>query len=98
MTKQLPRVGDYVRILKAPGYPGVERGDVGKVVGDYWLQKDGSLNVDTVSLAPDTHFVNLNFSPNELEPVSEETLISRRFSSDPQKQRDFRCYEFLSGR
>lgn len=87
------RTGDYVLILNAPGYPGVEPGHLGRVVGRRWFDSDGTLNVDVVGSAwqevhrvsdsesvgkPYVHCVNLNFEPVNLRRVSEAVITAGR--------------------
>ncbi len=94
MMNRIPRVNEYVRLLATPQFPEVEAGDIGRVVGDYWLERDGSLNVDVVA---GTGYVNLTFMPTELEVISERDLRSRDFSIDHRNQRAVQCYRKLSG-
>ena len=91
------RIGDYVLIQKAPDYPGVLEGDLGRLVGDQYFLSDGSVNVDVCSInEEEDHMVNLNFSPTELRRIDERTLIRSRIPKSFNPDRILKQYVAIS--
>lgn len=94
-TQTKIHVGDFVLILEPPGYPDVYRGDLGKVVGNYWLKRDNTLNVDVISIR---EYVNLNFEPRQLMRVNESDLRRGRLPSFVSPERLWKQYEALASK
>lgn len=89
-------VGSYVRIRTAPPYPGIEKGDLGRVTRD---REDGIFCVDMISLSTGAeYFVNLPLRRGALQLVSEKALRSRSFSTDPAHAQVVRSYKSFSGK
>ena len=88
-------VPEFFMILRPPGYPGVEVGDVGRLAGDSYLARDGVWNIDVYSTY-ERHFVNLTFPVDDVEVVGHSRdLMDKGWQSG--NPRAAECYRMLSG-
>ncbi len=92
-SRQVPRIGDYARIIsRTSHYPGVHLGDIGEVFDLRWYKTKDRVTIRAiVSEGP----VILNFGTSELEVIGEDILGSEEFFTDPTNQRALRCYQRL---
>lgn len=87
------RTGNFVIILRPPTYPGVLKGDLGKIASDYYLKRDGILNVDVIASAEE--YVNLTFEPRDLILVNESDLQRGVLPQEANRERVLRQYKAL---